>query len=719
MRRSRDLEVAAVALAATAVRLVAYFRQPELSYDGTYYLRQAERLAAGGFEVIGFPPGFPFAAAAAHLVFGDWVTSARLVSLASGIAIAVLTLVWARRHIPPAWAFAAALAVALHPHHARTSVDVLSEPLYGCAVLAALLLFERGRDALAGLLCGYAFLIRPEAALVYAGLVVVRGLRTRRVPVALLAGMILVAGYAILASRAVGHPVLSPKQGQLDLGAAVVVRAGTLLRMLHACFPLLLVPGALVWAVRRAPYAATVLLTVLAAPCFDVHIQERMHVPALPFWISLGFGWLAALAPVGRRVVGGLAAVLFLIGAAPGYRLLWNGLELVPHARQIGSALRPHLRAQDRIAGRFPQVPYFAGAGFVRVPREAAYPVLMDSIQRLGATHLLVLEGEMHDVLPQLRPLFDDAAFVTSDSRLATTAVVESPPGQRAIVYRLEPPPLGGNVARVASNAGGAAWCGEQLVIASADGELRFVSGAVLAPTPEFESEPAPDGDGVVCIQATADGRSIAAWNPVRGTYESYPITRADAPRSPVVIGDAILYVRDVAPIGMRMLDRRTGRVHAVRLQGVEGEDAVARHVSARGRDVAVTYARPRDDARRIIATCRWPESTSGDIEMLGRWATSLQLADDAVAWLAEGDAFVASLRVDDDDAKSALCAVHPNGGVRRLSFHFPGARRPALKGSRIAFADVAGTLRAGNWEARTAQLPAPRVFAPAAAPGR
>lgn len=719
MRRPRGWDVVAVALAAAAVRLVAYFRQPELTYDGTYYLRQAERLTTGGFEFIGFPPGFPLAAAAVHTVVGDWVTAGRLVSMASGVAIAALTLVWARRRISPAWALAAALAVALHPHHARTSVEVLSEPLYGCVLLAAFLLFERERDGLAGLLCGYAFLIRPEGLAVYAGLVAVRAMRTRRVPVALLGGMVLVAGYAVLASRAVGHPVVTPKQGQLDLGAAVAGRTWTLVRMLHACFPLVLVPGALVWAVRRAPHVVAVFAAAVAAPFFDVHIQERLHFPALPLWIGLGFGWLASLAPSRRRVAGASAAILFLIGAAPGYRLLWNGFELVPHARAIGTALRPHFQAQDRVAGRFPLVPYFAGADFVRAPRDAAYPALMDSIRRHGATHLLVLESEMQNVLPQLRPLFQDAAFVTSDTRLATAAVLESPPGQRAIVYRLSPAPLGDNVEPVAAKARGAAWCGDRLVVAGMDGELRFASGAALAATPEHESEPVPDGEGVVCIQATAGGSWIAAWDPVRGTYETYPTTRADAPRSPAVIGDAIVYVRSVAPIGLAVLDRHTGQVHAVNLQGLESDAAIPRAISARGRDVAVTYARPHDDARRVVATCRWPEVGRGDIELTGRWATSLQLADDAVAWLAEGDAVVASLCIDDAAEKSALCAVHPNGRVRRLSFDFPGARRPALAGARIAFVDPAGTLRAGNWEARAVRLPAVRTFAPNEAPNR
>jgi len=693
------------------VRLVAWVRQPELSYDGTYYLRQAELLFAGHFDFGGFPPGFPCVIALARAVAGDWVHAARGVSFACGVATAVLTLVWARRWLSPSWAFAAALVVALHPHHARLSVEVLSEPLYGIVLLFAVLLFERGRDLFAGFLCGFAFLIRPEGLLFYIGLIVVRLLRTRRVPVALLYGTVFVAGYAFLASRAVGHAVLTPKQGQLDFGPEVATRAWTLVRMLHACFPLLLVPGAIAIGIRRAPHLLAAFAAAVAVPFFTVHVQERMHMPALPLWIGLGCAWMAGFAPARRRLLALAAAILFVVGVAPGARLLWKPFEMVPHARAIGTALRPHLQWQDRVAGRFPLVPYYAGAGFVRVPRLAIYPALMDSIVRAGATHLLVLEGEMQNVLPQLRPLFEDAAFVTSDSRIAPAAILDAPPGQRAILYRLSPAPLGSDLAVVAPAALAAAWCGDQLVIASSDGDLHRAGLAVLASTPEQESEPAPDGDGLVCIQANADSRVIATWNGSAPAYEHFEITRADAPRSPTAIGDAVLYVRSVPPIGLRVLDRSTGRVHPVRLQGLGDDVAVPVAVTARGRDVAVTYARPHDAERRILATCEWPPGASGAVEMPGRWATSLQLADDAIAWLPEGDAVIASLRIDDAARASALCAVHPKGRVRRLSFDFPGARRPALDGARIAFVDGTGALHTGLWDAHAARLPAVRTF--------
>jgi len=701
----------AIALLAAVVRLVAWIRQPELSYDGTYYLRQAERLLGGSYDFIGFPPGYPLAIAAARGVAGDWVHAGRGISFACGVAVAVLTLVWSRRWVPPAWAFAAALAVALHPHHARISVEVLSEPLYGCVLLLVVLLFESRRDAIAGLLSGFAFLIRPEGLLLYVGLIAVRAARTRRVPWSLLCGTALVAGYSILASRAVGHPVITPKQGQLDLGPEVAARAWILVQTLHACFPLLLVPGAIAIGIRRSPQLLAVFAATAAIPFFTVHVQERIHLPALPLWIVLGCAWMAGLAPAPRRLVAIAAAILLGIGLAPGVRLLWNGFEMVPHARAIGTALRPHLQWQDRVAGRFPLVPYYAGAGFVRAPRLAIYPALMDSVLRAGATHLLVLEGEVLNVLPQLRPLFEDAAFVTSDSRIAAAATLDAPPGQRAILYRLSPAPLGDELAIVATRARSTAWCGDGLVVASDDGDLHHAGGDALVSTPENESEPARDGDGIVCIQGSGESRVIARWHPGASSYERYEVTRADRPRSPTAVGEAILYVRCVPPIGLRVLDRSTGRVHPVRLQGLDADTAVPRAVTARGRSVAVTYVGPNDDEHRILATCEWPRDARGEVEMPGRWATSLQFADDAVAWLPEGDAIVASLSIGDEAAASALCAVHRNGYVRRLSFDFPGARRPALAGTRVAFVDGSGAVHAGTWNPDRAKLSAVRTF--------
>ena len=80
--RSRDTWI--VTAVAFAARLAVLLTRDGLTYDGTYYLRQAERLRHLQFDITGFPPGFPAAAALVHLLVPDAVLAARLLGLAAG-----------------------------------------------------------------------------------------------------------------------------------------------------------------------------------------------------------------------------------------------------------------------------------------------------------------------------------------------------------------------------------------------------------------------------------------------------------------------------------------------------------------------------------------------------------------------------------------------------------------------------------------------------------
>ena len=91
-----------VVLAALVVRLAICLLQPALTYDGTYYLRQAERLAHLRYSIVGFPPGYPLAVLAVAALVRDLIVSGRLVSLIAGAATVGLFHHWARRRLSPA-----------------------------------------------------------------------------------------------------------------------------------------------------------------------------------------------------------------------------------------------------------------------------------------------------------------------------------------------------------------------------------------------------------------------------------------------------------------------------------------------------------------------------------------------------------------------------------------------------------------------------------------
>jgi hypothetical protein len=728
-------------LLALAVRAAAFFRLPELSYDGTYYLRQAQRLATLHYDLVSFPPGYPFATLLLRLAVRDWVVAGRLVSLLAGTATILLFHRWTRRSLPPALVLAGTLFLALDPHLVQSNVETLSESLYLVVTLSAVLLFEARRDLATGILLGYAFLVRPEALLLLVGFAFVRILRERRVPWTLLVGLVPIAVYALLASRTVGHPVVSPKEDQLDLGPQVLTRFWTVVRSLHAAFPILLVPGAVAYGIRTRSHRLIPVLYGLTLPWFAIHVQPRLHVPALPFFTVLALGWIATLPVMTRRLALGVAALLCAIGIAPWYRTLASPRELVPHAREIGAALRPYLRFEDRVAGRFPMPAYYGGAGFVRVPI-ANYWVTMDSLAKMRPTHLLVLESEMIGILPHLRPLYENLGFIEAEGRLDQVACIEPAPGARALLYRFHAPAIPDSVARLARrDVLSAAWLGPRLVLAGRDGDLHDggtlheppgarlpgtdAPGAAppLFTSPEIESQPSasPDGTKLVFCQEAGGTRWIAARDAATGGVRAYRQTSTDQPAAPTYAAGQILYVRQAEPAGLRALDPRTGQLRNVVLVGVDGAKFSPVFVAARNRDVAVTYM-PRSDApdpHRIVALATWPNAPGGaDVELQGSRATRLLLGDDAVCWVPDSENLLVSVLVSEVGNRGevvrshgSLCVLRPDGTFRRLTFGLQRPRQPTMRTGQVVFVSGDAELRTAPLAAEALRFPPARAF--------
>jgi hypothetical protein len=569
--------------------------------------------------------------------------------------------------------------------------------------------------------------------LILLGLSLLQARREKGVPwAALLPGLALVLGYAVLASLAVGHPVISPKQGQLDTDADVFPRLWTSIRILHAVFPVLLVPGALAVGVRRQCNLLLPVLYLLLLPLYDIHIQERLYLPALPFFLLLGLEWNKDLTATRRRLVLATSAVLLGMGA----RHLSGCGIFTPRAKEIGTTLRPYVGFHDRVAGRFPFVAYYAGAGFVRLPL-APYSALLDSLITMQATHLLVLESELQNITPHLKPLFEDRAFVAAESRLEALAWVHEPAGDRAILYGLRQPPVTAAAAPAQGHGvSGLTWLGEKLVIATGTGLEMWESDAqskkwnasrVLLPGHDIRDPSAsPEGTRLVFVVGPPETSSVTVFDLESNELVLYPVTRDDRPSSPVFVGDHLLYVRGTPPGGMRSLDTQSSAVRDVVLQGLEPSNATPLAVTARGTEVAITYVRtqPNHDLQRVIATATWPGSdtrfpTSRPLELPGRWAVQLALAHDALAWVPGADRLLASVALSEPETyagvhvRSSLCVVQSDGLFRRLTFALEVPRQPALRTTRLAFVSARGDLRVATLETRVLAIPPVRVFQP------
>jgi len=144
-----------------------------ISSDGVIYIRAAQDFFAGnvraGLQSV-YPPGYPLLISTIYPLIGDWELAGQIPSLLFGIGL-LLPLFWICRDMfDGKIALLACYLAALSPFLALYSVHVRSESSYLFLSTMAFYLFflaiERravARFFPAGLLAGYAFLIRPEA----------------------------------------------------------------------------------------------------------------------------------------------------------------------------------------------------------------------------------------------------------------------------------------------------------------------------------------------------------------------------------------------------------------------------------------------------------------------------------------------------------------------------------------------------------------------------
>lgn len=181
-RRRFALHVLALFVAGAAVRVVAAGRAAVIERDGIAYLDAAGRFAAGDWRAgiaHFYPPGLPLLLAAGHAGAppGEWL-AARLVALASALAVPAAALLASRAAGPRAGLFAGATA-ALLPLPAVLGSEVLADGPFAALALGALAAGQRALEgdrpapayaAVAGVLACLAYLFRPEGLVVLGAL---------------------------------------------------------------------------------------------------------------------------------------------------------------------------------------------------------------------------------------------------------------------------------------------------------------------------------------------------------------------------------------------------------------------------------------------------------------------------------------------------------------------------------------------------------------------
>jgi len=140
--------------------------------DGPIFIDLAKAVAEGEWAQAlshEYHPLFPVLIAVFHSMIGDWELAAVAVNLIGGTAAVACLYGFARAAFGRTTAFAAAAILAVHPYAIKFSGDVQSEGIYlGLFLGAVWALWLALRNAslraaaVAGLLCGLAYLTRPE-----------------------------------------------------------------------------------------------------------------------------------------------------------------------------------------------------------------------------------------------------------------------------------------------------------------------------------------------------------------------------------------------------------------------------------------------------------------------------------------------------------------------------------------------------------------------------
>lgn len=447
---------------ALALRIEAASRVVYPTVDGVHYMDTARAVVGEGrLPFSTFPPGWPLLIAAAASVHGSTQADALLHTAQAwnvilGSAAGILVFGWLRRRLAAGWSLLGAALFLFLPETITASSTDLSEMAYVVALLGAWLLFERHSSWLAGLLFGMAYLVRPEALIIFAALWLHRALRDRDRRYSAWVGISsVVIPYVLFMHSETGAWMLSSKNAFLETAVdqrsflEMVRQWGVnLLALLRALPGLVGVPILLLAVVAmglrrgRALYA---FLPLLLLPLFSFRMDPRYWLPLLPFVLLYALQGAELVLRRWPRRIRGTAIVLstlILVGAWQASRDDWKyvgaNFEFYPGMRQAGLWLAPQLRQGDVVVDYKPYVAFWAGAQFRKLPPGRDARGVVEWARENGAEYLVVNRHLVGSLTPELAPLLGELpAPIARNLQLVHLAEVAGDPRQTTAVFRI------------------------------------------------------------------------------------------------------------------------------------------------------------------------------------------------------------------------------------------------------------------------------------------
>jgi 4-amino-4-deoxy-L-arabinose transferase-like glycosyltransferase len=447
------MAVAGILVVALTLRLVVARAALVIETDGTRLIVIARQLRTAGhtFDPL-FHPLYPAFTALAQPLVGDWEWAGRLVAVAAGTALIVLAYVLTRDVMGRGVALLTVALIAVHPGLVRSAASVLADSTYAlllatgaCLGWRALTDLNRARFVLTAGVLALAYLVRPEAAVYVAGLLVggllVAWRRGRlRAWLAPLAAAVVTVGsvagpYLVFLRRTLGHWTLSGKLAHnltQDLGPAAagmpLAHPGFLVRHIAEnaflfqkyavpeLFPGLLaffvVPGLVAHARRPDWPAREGALLALALPALATlafHVEGRVFFGVVAFVLPFAAAgliaagsWLGGARALRRTTLAltALVAVLLLPSTLASVVRPDRGARVYREAAAFVAASQP---ADAVLLDRKPFVAFYSGRRHALLA-DVAPADLAQAARRTGA-RLVVLDSRMLGDRPRLLPL--------------------------------------------------------------------------------------------------------------------------------------------------------------------------------------------------------------------------------------------------------------------------------------------------------------------------
>jgi len=450
---------------ALAWRVMAAIAIEFPSVDGVNYMTVARTLVRDGhLQFSTFPPGWPLLMSVPLFFLGaadgaDVLHAAQIANVVFGTLAVPLVFVFLRHGFGAWTALAGATAIALLPDNVILSSLDLSEMSYLAVFVVAWILWHRERWWASGLVFGLAYLVRPEALIVFGVLCAVDTLGTRRLrwrPLA--AALPFVIAYVVFVHGATGEWTLSGKTAFLDPvaraeGSAItrwLTNAATLLAGLPTVvgWPVALVAA---WgAARRRGIELAAFLPLLLLPVFTFRMEARYWIPLVPFvlWFATAGAQdlLSRVDDARRRLARVAVAVVLFVGfcvaAAPELDDVGLNHEAFSGLREAGRWIAENSDPDDVVVGYKPYAAFWAGRPYAKLPRRDTALETVDRIRELGHEWLVINVFLTRSVTPQLQALVTPDAL---DSRLAQRVELvhivrmENDLRQTTAIYRVHP----------------------------------------------------------------------------------------------------------------------------------------------------------------------------------------------------------------------------------------------------------------------------------------